>query len=62
MMLTPADVKEKQHIDSSRTNILKNKLDVSPMNDPEPYAGFGEDTDEQEQKNDISCESLSIPN
>jgi hypothetical protein len=32
------------------------------MNDPEPYAGFGEDTDEQELKNDISCESLSIPN
>jgi len=28
------------------------------MNDPEPYAGFGEDTDEQELKNDISCESL----
>lgn len=48
MMLTPADAKIKQPIDSSRTNILKNKLDVSPMNDPEPYAGFGEDTDEQE--------------
>ena len=47
MILTPADVKEKQRIDSSRTNILK-KVEVSPMIDPEPYAGFGDDTDEQE--------------